>query len=94
MRSRLEAGGIATDMAIKIASGTAPMWTSALRARGVEGVEKIQMIVRRVRELRRARIERRVATFRKGWVEKRVNSMQDHVRIGKENNNYAWSGAL
>ena len=83
MRSRLEAAGIASDMAIKLASGTKPLWPAALRARGVEGVEEIQKIVRRVRELRAARIERRVASFRKGWVEKCVNRMQDHVRIGK-----------
>ena len=39
------------------------------------------------------RLHINVDPIRNAWVEKCLNRMQDHVRIGKQNNSYADGGA-
>jgi hypothetical protein len=93
VRSKLQECGVSTEVALQVAAGKQVISRAALdTTSGVDVpglLDKIQHCV----DMRVARIEKRVACFERGWLEKCVKRMHDRLRIGKENGNYQGSGA-
>ena len=94
--------GVPEQHALELAAGkrTRPVSRAALRNTSINVggiVKKVDVDalfdkVRVCKEMLSERIAKRVLCFERGWLEKVVNRMQDRVRPGKENGDYAGRG--
>jgi hypothetical protein len=102
VRVELMAAGVPEEHALELAAGkrTRPISRAALRTTSINVggiVKKVDVDalfdkVRVCKEMLSERIAKRVLCFERGWLEKVVNRMQDRVRPGKENGDYAGRG--